>query len=417
MSALGPTIKFAANLYRQRASAVYAGYVAGDELALLTMRTGRADPYKIYERMRARGTLNPTRLGNWATTSYRVCDSVLRDRRFGAGYVSDRVPAHPPGVNRSFLLMNPPDHTRLRRVAVPAFTPKAVAGYQLRIEKLVGELLDEAAEKREFDLVSAFAAPLPITIITDLLGFPESDTEAFNHYGMIISSGFDGIRSVRHAAQLREARGQLVAMFEQLFELRRREPQEDIISHLVQAQGEDRVQPAELLPLCLILLIAGFETTTNLIANGTLALLDNPDQWEALKADPEGTAPRVVEETLRFAPSIQVASRIALEPLELERKKVREGQVVVTMLAAANRDPDVYDRPQTFDINRDHPAPHLAFSEGIHYCLGHALARQQGTIAFRMLAERLPDLRRVGPVTRRDATVMHGPLQVPVSAA
>jgi cytochrome P450 len=125
----------------------------------------------------------------------------------------------------------------------------------------------------------------------------------------------------------------------------------------------------------------------------------------------------VVEETLRFAPSIQVASRIALEPLELERKKVREGQVVVTMLAAANRDPDVYDRPQTFDINRDHPAPHLAFSEGIHYCLGHALARQQGTIAFRMLAERLPHLRRVGPVTRRDATVMHGPLQVPVSAA
>jgi cytochrome P450 len=259
------------NLYRQRASAVYAGYVAGGELALLTMRTGRADPYKIYERMRARGTLNPIRLGNWATTSYRVCDSVLRDRRFGAGYVSDRVPAHPPGVNRSFLLMNPPDHTRLRRVAVPAFTPKAVAGYQPRIEKLVGELLDEAAEKREFDLVSAFAAPLPITIITDLLGFPESDTEAFNHYGMIISSGFDGIRSGRHAAQLREARGQLVAMFEQHFELRGREPQEDIISHLVQAQGEDRVQPAELLPLCLILLIAGLETTTNLIANGTLA--------------------------------------------------------------------------------------------------------------------------------------------------
>jgi cytochrome P450 len=416
MSALGPTIKFAADLYRQRAKEIYAGYVAGDELALLTLRSGRANPYKFYERMRAHGTLTPTHLGNWATTSYRVCDSVLRDRRFGVGYKADRIPAAPPGVNRSFVLMNPPDHTRLRRLATPAFTLKAVASYQPRIEKLVGELLDEVPRNHEFDLVSAFAAPLPITVITDLLGFPDSDIAALNKYGIIITSGLDGIRSMRHAAQLNAARGALIALFQQLIELRRHEPRDDIISHLIAAEG-DQVKPAEMLPLCLTLLVAGFETTTNLIGNGALALLDNPDQWQALRADPEGAAARVVEETLRFKPSIQAVARIATEPLELEGQQVRKDQLVIAMIAAANRDPEVYDRPQAFDIGRENPAPHLAFSGGIHYCLGHYLARLQATIAFRLLAERLPDLRRTGPVTRRDATMMHGPLRLPVSAA
>jgi cytochrome P450 len=415
MSSLGPTIKFAANLYRQRARIAYEGYLAGDELALLTLGPGRSDPYPIYERLRARGTLTPTRLGNWVTTSYRVCDSVLRDRRFGVGYKTDRVPAHPEGVNRSFLLMNDPDHTRLRRVATAAFSPKAVATYRTRIEKVVGELLDEAERKGEFDLISTFATPLPVAVISDLLGIPDSDTEALSHNGIILTSAFDGIRSLRHAARVKAARAELVAMFQNLFELRRRDPRDDIISRVVTAEG-DQVKPAEMLPMCLLILIAGFETTTNLLGNGSRALMRNPDQWAALKADPEGAAPRVVEETLRFDPPVQISSRIAVEPLELEGRRVDAGQVVVLMTAAANRDPEVYDRPRMFDITRENPAPHLTFSGGMHYCLGHSLARLQGTTAFRLLAERLPDLHQAGPATPRDATVLHGALRLPVAA-
>jgi cytochrome P450 len=414
MSALAQTIKFASKLYRERASTAYAGYVGRDDLALLTLRPGRADPYAIYERMRARGTMNPTRMGNWASTSYRVCDSALRDRRFGVGYKADRMPAAPEGVNRSMVLMNPPDHTRLRKFAAPAFTPKAVAVYEPRIEKMAAQLLDEVAKEGEFDLVPALAAALPIVVISDLLGIPESDTAAFNRLGIVISSGFDGFRGMRHAAQLKAARGELVAIFNRILELRRREPQDDIISRMATAEGET-IKPQEMLPLCLIMLIAGFETSTNMISNGVLALLDDPEQWRALTANPAALAPSVVEETLRYAPSIQATARIALEPVEVEGHLVREGQLLVAMMAGANRDPETYDRPMKFDITRENPAPHLAFSNGIHYCLGAPLARLQGRIAFRQLAERFPDLHRNGPVVQRNATVMRGPRQLPVA--
>jgi cytochrome P450 len=415
MSALTQTIKFAIKLYRERASTAYDGYIRRDDLALLTLRPGRADPDAIYERMRARGPMNPTQMGNWATTSYQICDSILRDRRFGVGYKADRMPAAPEGVNRSMVLMNPPDHTRLRKFAMPAFTPKAVAAYEPRIEKMAAQLLDTAARKGEFDLVPAFAAALPIVVISDLLGVPDADTAAFNRLGIIISSGFDGFRSMRHASQLKAARGELVAIFNRLLELRRHDPADDIISRVATAEGET-IRPHEVLPLCLIMLIAGFETSTNMISNGVLQLLDNPEQWQTLKADPERMAPAVVEETLRYTPSVQATARIALESLELEGRQVNEGQLVVAMLAAANRDPEIYDQPLKFDITRKNPAPHLAFSTGIHYCLGAPLARLQGQIAFRQLAERFPNLRRNGPVVQRNATVMRGPRELPVAA-
>jgi cytochrome P450 len=415
MSSLAQTIKFATKLYRERAGTAYDGYVRRDDVALLALRPGRADPDAIYERMRARGPMNPTQMGNWATTSYRICDSILRDRRFGVGYKADRMPAAPEGVNRSMVLMNPPDHTRLRKFAMPAFAPKAVAAYEPRIEKMAAQLLDTAAGEGEFDLVSAFSAALPIVVISDLLGVPESDTAAFSRLGIIISSGFDGFRSMRHASQLKAARGELVAIFNRLLELRRHDPADDIISRVATAQGET-VKPQEVLPLCLIMLIAGFETSTNMISNGVLHLLDNPEQWQALKGDPGRMAPAVVEETLRYTPSVQATTRIALEPLELEGRQVNEGQLVMAMLSAANRDPETYDQPLKFNITRENPAPHLAFSTGIHYCLGAPLARLQGQIAFRQLAERFPNLHRNGPVVQRNATVMRGPRELPVAA-
>jgi cytochrome P450 len=414
VSAAGQTLAFASSLYRQRTAIAFAGYVRHDPMARLQLRPGRTNPYAIYDEIRAAGTVVPTRLGNWATTSHRVSNMVLRDRRFGVRPVGTT-----PGedeLNLSFLDMNEPDHTRLRRLAMPAFSPKAVATYRERIARTVGDLLDAADDRNGFDLVSALAAPLPIAVITDLLGIPDADSNDFARVGMVIGSALDGIRSLRHAGQLQAADVRLQALFESLFELRRREPGDDVVSRIVAAEGES-IQPAEMLPMCVLLLVAGFETTVNLIGNAVLALLDHRDQWEALCADPVGMAPRAVDEALRFDPPVQRTGRVALESTELDGKAVHKDQLVVTLIGAANRDPEVYQRPDIFDIGREMTVDHLAFSSGIHYCVGQPLAKLEATIALQVLAERMPSLRRRGPVKRRNATTIRGPLHLPVVAA
>jgi cytochrome P450 len=169
-----------------------------------------------------------------------------------------------------------------------------------------------------------------------------------------------------------------------------------------------------MLPMCVLLLVAGFETTVNLIGNAVNALLDHPDQWRALCADPAGLAPKAVEETLRYDPPVQRTGRFALEDVELAGTPVRRDQYVVTLLGAANRDPEVYAEPDRFDITRDQTADHLAFSSGIHYCLGQPLARLEATVALRALAEQMPGLRRAGATRRRNATIIRGPILLPV---
>jgi P450-derived glycosyltransferase activator len=412
MSQLGQAIAFASRLYRDRAGVFGAGYLWRDPMALLQLRPGRVNPYAVYDRLRERGPLTPTRLGNWVSTSHRVCDCVLRDRRFGAR--PEDQPAGPDEFDLSFLGMNPPDHSRLRRLALPAFSPRAVATYQGRIERTVGDLLDQAEAAGRFDLVSGFAAPLPIAVITNLLGIPDSSSADFARHGMVFGSALDGIKSMRHARQLQASDVELEQLFENLFALRRREPRDDIVSRLVAAEG-DQISPAEMLPMCNLLLVAGFETTVNLISNAVLALLGHPAQWRALCADPEGLAPRAVEEVLRWDPPVQRTGRVALESLELAGKPVRKGQLVVTLIGAANRDPGVYDRPDVFDIMRESGPGHLAFSSGIHYCLGQPLARLEATIALRTLAERMPGLTLAGRVKRRNATTIRGPVHVPVA--
>jgi cytochrome P450 len=415
MSNLGQAITFT-KLYQERAGLGFAGYVRRDPMALLELRPGRVNPYPVYARLRNEGPLTPTRLGNWVSTSHRVCDAVLRDRRLGV-CLDDEDPAAPDdGPGMSFLSMNPPDHTRLRRLAIPAFSPKAVATYQARIERTVGDLLDRASAAGQFDLVSDFAAPLPIAVITDLLGIPDSRSADFATYAVPIGTSLSGIKSMRHARKLKASTMGLVKLFMQLFELRRREPGDDIISHLVAAQGDDQITAEEMLRMCILLLIAGYETTENLIGNGVLALLGHPQQWEMLCADPGGLAARTGEEVLRWDTPVQRTDRFALQDLELEGKAVRKGQLVVTLLGAANRDPEVYHDPDAFDIMRENTAGHLAFSTGIHYCLGQALARLEARIAFQQLAARLPGLARHGGVKWRDGTAIRGPLHLPVTA-
>ncbi|MGH3501604.1 MAG: cytochrome P450 [Nocardioidaceae bacterium] len=416
MSKTGQTLMFAKQLYAERAGTWWHGYVRRDRMSLLQLRPGRDNPYAVYEQLRAAGPMLPTRMGNWVTTSHAMCNRVLRDRRFGVRPLDGAGADSEPGdIDLSFLELNPPDHTRLRRLAAPAFGRKQMDGYRPRIEKTVHRLLDDAQRQGEFDLVSAVAAPLPIAVITDLLGIPDADADDFARYGALVGSALDGISSLRHARALMAADQEMTQLFERLFELRRREPRDDIVSQIVAAQG-DTVEPAEMLPLCVLLLIAGFETTVNLIGNGTLALLGQREQWELLTEDPT-RAPEAVEEVLRFDPPVQRTGRVALEPVEVDGHEVATGQWVIPLIGAANRDPQVYADPACFDIGRDNSTEHLAFSAGIHYCLGQPLARLEAAVAFGALAERMPGLHRVGRVKRRNATTIRGPLSLPLSAS
>ncbi|GAA5199103.1 cytochrome P450 [Rugosimonospora acidiphila] len=412
MAPIRQVLSFATGLYRQRAYMAYAGYLRREPMALLQLRPGREDPYALYERFRRQGTMVATPLGSWVTTNHRLCGAVLRDRRFGVRPEGLTFEAD-EGFDASFLGKNPPDHTRLRRVAAPAFSAKQMMDYAPRVEETVAALLGRAEATGQFDLVSGLASPLPIAVITDLLGVPDADADDFARYGAAFGSAVDGVRSLSHAARLQEAGTALTKLFEGLFALRLREPADDFVTRLIDAEG-DQVRPEEMLPMCILLLIAGFETTVNLIGNAVNALLDHPEQWKALCADPEAMAPRAVEEVLRFDPPVQRAIRFALEPVELDGKPVRRNQAVVTMIGGANRDPEAFPDPNRFDIQREQTGEHLAFSSGIHYCVGAPLARLEATVALRMLAERMPGLQRAGATRRRNSQTVRGPIRLPV---
>jgi cytochrome P450 len=410
---LAGAVRFATALYARRFAIAYYAHVWRDPMALLNGKTGRDNPYAVYERVRRQGTLVPTRLGNLCTPSHRLCNEILRDRRFGVRNGERVVTADE--FDMSFLDRDPPDHTRLRRLAQPAFSPRQMAGYRPRVLAQVDALLDAAPASGPFDLVSSFAAPLPIAVITDLLGVPDAGAARFAEVGTVIGSALGGIRSLAHAARLKAADDSLRKLFADVFELRRRSPADDVISHIL-AASPDQIQPEEIRPLCTLLLVAGFETTVNLIGNAVNALLSHPAQWADLCDDPAGLAGAAIEETLRWDPPVQRTARCALSDVVLDGVPVRRGQFVVTMLAAANRDPAVFTRASEFDIHRAPEADHLAFSSGIHYCVGAPLARMEATLGLQRLAERMPGLTRAGVIRRRTSSIVRGPIHFPVRA-
>lgn len=312
--------------------------------------------------------------------------------------------------------MNPPDHTRVRRVAAPAFTPRRMAAYETSIEKTVHQLLDDAERQGSFDLQRALSAPLPITVISELLGVPDADSDTFLRYGTALGSALDGIQSMRHARRAYEAKYALERMFGRLIEERRSDPRDDMITLLSQQEGE-AIKASEMLPLCQLLLVAGFETTVNLIGNAVHQLLRHPDQWELLVADPEGRAPGVVEETLRFEAPVQFTSRVAMNDTEIHGHEVPKDRWVLIGLGGTGRDPKTFARPHEFDITRTDNADHLAFSSGIHYCVGAPLARLEAQVALRLLAERMPRLHLTGAVPIRRSVTIRGVQRLPVAAA
>jgi hypothetical protein len=407
--------RFLGGMYRERARVIYWAHVRDDLFSRLVLPNRHTDPYQIYEEMRAQGPMLPTRLGNYSTTSHRLCNEVLRNRKFGVRPEDGSVDlANQAGLDLSLLELNPPDHTRIRRLAAPAFTPRRMAGYVELVDQAIQRLLDQCEREHEFDLMASFASPLPIAVVTHLLGLP-NDPERFRRLGSTIARALDGIWSLGQARTLAAADAELRTTFSELLDRRRADPDNDLVSALVAEQGKE-ITAAELSALVRLLLIAGFETTVNAIGNGMRWLLADRRQWELLVKDPE-RAPAVVEEVLRFDPPVQQTARVANQPAEVGDVLVVKNQWVITLLAAANRDPDVYPEPNRFDFTRESPAEHLAFSGGIHYCLGSPLARLELTRAFRALAERLPRIRQTAAITMRPGTTLRGPLRFPVAVS
>lgn len=390
------------------------------------------NPYPIYSVIRTvRPVLevpvpNYAGPGAWMLTRYRDVHSVLRDPRFSverlrAPLMRDNLDRMPEFLRqsatgmRSMLVMDPPDHTRVRKLVNKAFTPKRVAALRGHIEAIVRELADEAQAKGTFDLIHDVAEPLPAIVIAELLGVPAEDHRQFRQWSSSMINGFGSPNAEARATSAAAAR-QVFDYLADVIAARRRTPREDLISAMIAAQEErDALTDAELLATGNLLLLAGHETTTNLIGNGTLALLREPDQWNRLCEEP-AVLPTAIEELLRYDGPVQATVRVALEDVAIDDQVISEGSLVLVNIGSANHDPETFEDPDQLDLARA-PNPHLAFGFGTHFCLGAPLARLEARLAFDALTKRFPRLSLVDdrPVYRTNP-VLRGLTSLNVAA-
>jgi hypothetical protein len=360
-----------------------------------------ADPYPHYRALRESDPVHRDDDGRWIITRHADITAVLRDdARFSAQQDS----------SGSMLVSDPPKHTRLRSLVNKAFTPRAVNALAPRIERIVGELLDaiDASGDAKVELIARFAYPLPITVIGEMLGVDKEHRDLFRTIGQHVAMMLGPIADPHVTAQAAEARTELFRYFEDLIARRRAEPRDDLVSALIAAEDAgDRLSHAELLSMLFLLLVGGHETTVNLIANGMLAMLRNPDQLALLASG--GVEPATaVEELLRYDPPVHYTGRVCAIDTELGGRTVRRGEPVRLILAAANRDPAVFADPERLDLRRD-PNPHLSFGWGTHFCLGAPLARLEARIAIPALLRRLPHLQLTdAPLRYRSGAVLRG---------
>lgn len=402
---------------------------------LLPLRSAGSleNPYPIYSVIRTVRPVLPVPVPGWAgpglwmLTRYRDVHATLRDPRFSverirAPLVRDNLDRMPEFLRqsatglRSMLVMDPPDHTRVRKLVNKAFTPRRIAALRGHVEAIVRTLVDEAQAKGRFDLVHDLAEPLPAIVIAELLGVPAEDHRRFRGWSSALIASLASPSAEARAAGADAARS-LLAYLADTIAARRRDPRDDLISAMIEAQEErDALSDAELLATSNLLLLAGHETTTNLIGNGTLALLREPEQWRRLCAEP-ALLPSAVEELLRYDGPVQATVRVALEDVAIDGQVIPEGSLVLVGIGAANHDPDTFTDPDRLDLARD-PNPHLAFGFGTHFCMGASLARLEAQLAFEALARRLPGLTLVDerPVYR-PSPVLRGLARLEVAAA
>lgn len=399
----------------------------GDLQGRLIMASRGGDPFPLFEQLRAHGPLYRGRFA-YLTTSLPLVREVLGSNDFRTGFDRTAIrgplgkaflwstdddllgPLSPP----SLLVTEPPDHTRYRKLVTRVFSVRAVDRLRGRVEQIAADLLDGLAADGTVDLVERYCALLPVTVIAEVLGVPASEQARVLAFGAAAAPSLDLGLSWR---QFREVEGALAGFDRWLtahLDALRRSPGDDLFSQLV-AETEDGVglTDRELKATAGLVLAAGFETTVNLLGNGTALLERHPDQLDRLRRDGE-LWPNAVDEILRIDPPVLLTGRTAVRDTEVAGRTITKGSLLTTILAAANRDPEVFDRPAEFDVARENAKEHVAFSAGRHYCLGAALARMEGEVGLRLLFERYPELTVLPGATRRSTRILRGYERLPV---
>ena len=385
----------------------------------------RINPYPAYRRLLTKDPVHWSELlRGWVLTRYADVAAVYRDPRLindrsealeqWFGRSVDEVGPFMRIFSRSLLGIDPPDHTRLRALVSTAFTPRAVEALRPRIHEIVDQSLDAARARGQMDVVHDLAYPLPVIVIAELLGVPPEDRQRLKQWSDDLGEGLEPLRSPEAQKRIDRSSAEVLDYFRGIVQERRRQPREDLISALVAAGSDgDRLSEDELLATLVLLLAAGNETTTSLIGNAVLALLNHPDQLDWLHQNPDQIEP-AVEELLRYDSPVQVGSRMANADVEIGGRTIRRGDLVVMLLGAANRDPEQFPDPDRLNLSRSDNR-HLAFGVGIHYCLGAPLARIEGQIALGAIAERLHNLHLAGTPRWRETMVLHGLQSLPVA--
>jgi len=386
----------------------------------LARRQFKANPYPFYARMRGEAAVwRTTFLGapTWLITRYEDVVKVLRDERFLKDWAPRTKWIHrlSGAVTRHMLNKDAPDHTRLRTLVHKAFTPSLVERLRNRIQSVCDELLDELQTNGRMDLMKGYALPLPLTIIAELLGIPMEERghlHALTRSSLSASSIIGVLRSVPDQRFL-------IRRLRRLAAERRREPREDLITALVQAEeAGDKLSEEELIATIVLLLIAGYETTVNLLGSGALALIEDRESREQLLTTPE-VADSAIEELLRYTSPLDLASqRFAGEDLQIDSETIRQGDLVVALLGSANHDETQFVNPDTLDLKRD-PNRHVSFGQGVHFCVGAPLARLEGRIALLTLFRRFPTLKLAQPASTlrwRKSLIVRGLEALPVQA-
>jgi cytochrome P450 len=388
----------------------------------------RENPAAFADEMRLRGPVIRGRAG-LMTFDHQVANELLRSDDFRVSSLGGNLPTPLQWVMRktdpgllhpieppSLLSIEPPDHTRCRKLVSSVFTTRAVAALRERVQQTANELLDEIDDQTDVvDVVGKYCSQLPVAVIGDILGVPDSDRPRILHFGELGAPSLDIGLSWKQYLQVHDGIVGFNTWLSGHLQQLRRNPGDDLLSQLIVASDEGaRLSERELQATAGLVLAAGFETTVNLLGNGIRMLLDTPQHLETLSARPE-LWPNTVEEILRLDSPVQMSARVSRKDLEIAGTPVKRGEMVILHLAGANRDPKVFTDPHRFDIERDNAGKHLSFSGGRHFCLGAALARAEGEVGLRTFFERFPDARLAGNGSRRDTRVLRGWSSLPIA--